>query len=91
MSNSAGIDAVTSPLALTAAPPLTSHPAAVYLSGLAAGSRPTMRQALDEIARLLSDGNCDALTLDWAALRSVLMERYAPATANKVLSALRRK
>lgn len=90
--------AVTSPLALTTAPPLTSHPAAVYLSGLAPGSRPTMRQALNAIAFLLSEGNCDALTLDWAALRykhtaalrSVLMERYAPATANKMLSALRR-
>ena len=98
MSKNSGIEAVTSPLALTTAPPLTQQPAAVYLSGLANGSRPTMRQALDVIAFLLSDGNCDALTLDWAALRykntaalrSVLMERYAPATANKMLSALRR-
>ena len=98
MSNSAGIDAVTSPLALVVPPPLTSQPAAVYLSGLAAGSRSTMRHALNALARLLSDGNCDALTLDWAALRykhtaalrAVLMERYAPATANKMLSALRR-
>ncbi len=85
-------------LTLSAPPPLTQHPAAVYLSTLSPGSRPTMRQALDEIAQLLSGGSGDALTLDWshlryqhtAALRSVLMERYAPATVNKMLSALRR-
>ncbi|TBR56676.1 integrase [Westiellopsis prolifica IICB1] len=89
---------VTCPLALTRPLPLTEHPAAVYLSGLSAGSRPAMRQALNVIARLLTSNLCDAMTLDWAALRykhtaalrSVLMERYAPATANKMLSALRR-
>lgn len=87
-----------SSLVLTTPPPLTSHPAAVYLSGLAEGSRPTMRQALDAISALLTDGRGDALTLDWAALRyqhtaairTALMERFAPATANKMLCALRR-
>jgi site-specific recombinase XerD len=57
-----------------------------------------MRQALDAIASLLTDGRCDARTLDWAALRyrhtaavrSVLMERYSPKTANNMLTALRR-
>lgn len=57
-----------------------------------------MQKALNAIARLLSSGECDALTLDWAAIRyqhtaairSVLMERYAPATANRMLCALRR-
>lgn len=57
-----------------------------------------MRHTLNAIARLLSGGECDALTLDWAAIRyqhtaairSVLMERYAPATANRMLCALRR-
>lgn len=91
------ISAVSS-LALTAPVPLTEHPAAVYLSSLAPGSRPTMRQALDAIAKILTSNQCDALTLDWAALRykhtaalrSILMEMYAPATANKMLSALRR-
>jgi len=85
-------------LILTTPPPLTEHPAAVYLAGLAPGSRPTMRQALDAIASLLTDGKADALTLDWAALRykhtsavrAALMEKYAPATANKMLSALKR-
>lgn len=86
------------PLSLTAAVPLTQHPAAVYLSQLSSGSRRTMRQSLNAIARLLTQNQCDALTIDWAALRyphtaavrSVLMETYAPTTANKMLCALRR-
>jgi integrase len=73
------------------------HPAAVYLARLAAGSRPTMRRALDTIASIISGGRDDAAALDWAALRyqhtqavrAVLAERYAPANANKHLSALR--
>ncbi|MEA5578669.1 tyrosine-type recombinase/integrase [Anabaena sp. UHCC 0451] len=85
-------------LALTAPIPITEHPASVYLSSLSPGSRPAMKQALDAIAKILTGNTCDALTLDWAALRykhtavlrSILMEKYAPATANKMLSALRR-
>jgi site-specific recombinase XerD len=57
-----------------------------------------MRTALNAIASLLTDGQGDAMTLNWAALRyqhtaavrSALMENYAPATANKMLCALRR-
>lgn len=78
--------------------PLNSAPAAVYLSTLSPGSRRTMRQALDAIASLLTNGSANALTLDWAALRYkhtsairfALSEKYAPATANKMLGALRR-
>lgn len=78
--------------------PLAIHPARVYLDSLSPGSRPTMKQSLDAIARLLSEGKCDADTLNWAqlrykhtsALRTVLKERYAPATASKMLCALRR-
>ncbi len=85
-------------LVLKCATPLTLQPAAVYLSSLTTGSRRTMGKALNVIARMLTASQCDALTLDWAALRyqhtaairSVLMERYAPATANRMLCALRR-
>lgn len=85
-------------LALTEPVPLTMHPAEVYLNSLGSGSRRTMREALNAIAQLLTSDGCDASTLDWsklryqhtAAVRSVLMEKYSPAMANKMLSALRR-
>lgn len=85
-------------LRLTAPIPLTSHPVAVYLANLGEGSRRTMETALNTIARLLTRGECDAYTLDWsklryqhtAAIRSSLQQSYAPATANKMLCALRR-
>jgi integrase len=78
--------------------PSNRHPAVVYLSGLAEGSKATMRHALDAIANLLTNGKCDALTLDWsklryhhtAAVRSALRQRFAPTTAKKMLCALRR-
>jgi len=85
-------------LALSAPLPLTQHPAAVYLSQLAPSSRRTMRQSLNAIASMLTNGTCDAMTLDWsklryqhtAALSAVFRDKYAPATANRMLSALRR-
>lgn len=85
-------------LALSAPLPLTQHPAAVYLSQLAPSSRRTMRQALNAIASMLTNGQCDAMTLDWSKLRyqhtsalaAVFRDKYAPATANRMLSALRR-
>lgn len=76
--------------------PLDQHPAAVYIAGLAKGSRRTMRAALDKIADLLI-GVPDSLQVQWgrlrfqhtAAIRSKLAESYSAATANKMLSALR--
>ena len=73
------------------------NPAIVYLAGLSEGSRRTMRQALNAIADLVSSGKANAVTLPWAALRfrhtaairAKLADSYAPATANKMLSALR--
>jgi integrase/recombinase XerD len=73
-----------------------TNPAAVYLAQLAPSGRRTQRTALDTIARLL--GPYDALTCPWAqlryphtaAIRTALGEAYAPATANKLLAALRR-
>lgn len=78
--------------------PLFQNPAAVYLSQLAPGSRRTMKQALNAIASLVTGGTQDALTFEWhqlryqhtAAIRSALMEKYAPATANKMLAAMKR-
>ncbi|MCC5670095.1 hypothetical protein LC653_41470 [Nostoc sp. CHAB 5784] len=67
-------------------------------ASLGTGSRRTMKQALDAIALLLTNNTHDALSCPWGelpyqhtmAIRSALMEKYAPATANKMLAALRR-
>lgn len=88
----------SSSLALAQPMPLTLHPAAVYLRSLSAGSRPTMRQSLDTIAALLTNGECDAMTLNWAALdyqhtaavQAALLETHSPSTVKKMMAALRR-
>lgn len=72
-----------------------ASPAAAYLAGLGPSSAATMRQALGVLSTLLS--HPDPLTCPWhrltyahtAALRARLAEAYAPATANKLLAALR--
>lgn len=72
-------------------------PAAVYLARLAPGSRRTMHGALLTIAALLTEGAADCFVLPWhllryqhtQAVRTLLAERYASATANKHLAALR--
>jgi site-specific recombinase XerD len=81
----------------TALPPPSAHPAAVYLAGLAPGSRRTMAGALKRCAAQLAPD----LALDqfpWAQLRrghlqavraQLLEQRKAPATVNKALAALR--
>jgi len=75
-----------------------ANPAAVYLAGLSASGRRTMRQALDAVAALLSNGQADALAFPWerlryqhlVAIREYLAEQgYKPATVNKYLAALR--
>ena len=78
--------------------PVTLHPAAVYLSSLSEGSRRSMLSSLNAIARLLTEGECDAFSIDWsklryhhtAAVRNALKQRLAPTTTNKMLVALRR-
>ncbi|BAY87899.1 integrase family protein (plasmid) [Calothrix parasitica NIES-267] len=85
-------------LSLTQPLPLTLNPAEVYIRSLGKGSRRTMREALNAIAKLLTNNECDAATLDWsklkyrhtAIIRSILMEKYSPAMANKMICALRR-
>jgi len=96
--------ASSSPLAPTtgsaridASPGALLDPASAYLAELGLGSRRTMREALDKLARLASDGRCDLHTLPWhllridhtAALRTRLCALLAPATANKHMAALR--
>ncbi|RYZ17015.1 MAG: integrase, partial [Myxococcaceae bacterium] len=77
-------------------PAPVAHPAAVYLAGLAPGSRRTMAAALRRCAQLLAP----QLPFDrfpWEQLGpdrlqvspAQLLERSAPATVNKVLAALR--
>ena len=78
-------------------PPADQHPARVYLASLSAGSRPAMRGSLQVVAELLTSGRCGWETMPWQllrvqhtqALRSELADRYAAATANKMLAALR--
>jgi integrase len=70
-------------------------PAAAYLASLSAGSQPTQAAALKALATWL--GSSDIHDCPWerlsyahvAALRARLVERYAPATGNRVLAALR--
>jgi integrase/recombinase XerD len=77
--------------------PLDSNPAAVYLATLKASGRRPQKHALDTIAKLLTGGGADCFHLDWsrlryqhtAAVRTWLMDHYRPATANRVLCALR--
>lgn len=95
----ARLNALAAKLLLTAeaAADPARNPAQVYLNSLAEGSRPAMAGALDAIARIASENMVDRLTLNWGALtfaetsaiRAELSSRYAPATANKMLSALR--
>ncbi len=74
-----------------------ANPVAVYLARLAPGSRRGQRNALDMIARLLTNGSADAEGVNWAtvryaqavAVRAVLVERYAPNTTKRMLAALR--
>jgi integrase/recombinase XerD len=85
-------------LAVVAEPALAldRHPVPVYLAGLAPGSRRTQVAALRIIAMLVSP-EATELTLAWhrldyahtSAIRSKLAERFAPATANRMLAATR--
>ena len=76
---------------------LGRHPAFVYLARLAPGSRPTMEGALSTVARAIGGRGATLAAFPWAelryqhtaALRASLWDRYSPATANKILAAVR--
>jgi integrase/recombinase XerD len=82
-------------LAIADSRPLDQNPAAVYLAGLKPTGRRSQRQALNVIAEML--GAADCFSLPWGslrfqhteALRAKLAENHKPATANRMLCALR--
>ncbi len=75
------------------------NPALVYLAALGSPhSRRSQRAALDTIARILTGNEgADCTSIPWhllrfqhtQAIRAALLERYAPATVNRILAALR--
>lgn len=73
------------------------RPARVYLARLAPTGRRVQATALAQIADRLSDGTADADTLPWGqlryshthAIRGWVAGSFAPATANRMLAALR--
>lgn len=79
-----------------ALPPPSTHPVAVYLAGLAPGSRRTMAGALRRTAEILAPG-VPFDQFPWGqlrrahvqAVRAKMLEGSAPATVNKALAALR--
>jgi len=84
-------------LALVATESVARQPAAVYVARLGPGSRRAMATALETLASLASGGRERAGTFAWSrvdyavaqAIRTALGSRYAPATANRHLAALR--
>jgi integrase len=90
--------AILAPPALPGARlPRDENPVLAYLARLSPGSRRTMRASLETIARLASADEVGALDFPWwllryqhaEAIRGRLAETYAPATANKMLSAMK--
>ena len=88
----------SSPAAGIVARDQAENAAAVFMRRLAPGSRRVQASALARIAgRLLGTGQANPLTLNWsqvryehaAAIRADLAASFAPATANRMLAALK--
>lgn len=81
---------------------LDRHPVSIYITGLASGSRRTMKNALEKAVSIFTVGKSrDVMTFPWhvirfqhvEALRAVLVDsknKIALGTANKILSGVRR-
>lgn len=78
--------------------PASRNPATVYIASLVSKhSRRAIQSDLNAIASLTSTGVYDAFTFPWhqleyqhcAVIRSRLSEKYAPATANRMMSSLK--
>jgi len=84
-------------LTLSSPLPMDQNPAAVYIASLGGSQSTGGRTQLQALRVVASIFHTDALNLNWSALRyqhtamvrAQLMNNYAPATANKILSALR--
>lgn len=92
------VRAITSAKRMRRLPPGRVSPAAVYVAGLAEGSRRAQKQALKRIAGFLGNGDADEVAwerlmpADVDGIRAWLLggrKPAAPATVNRVLSALR--
>ena len=84
------------PISSTTPPKLESHPAALYLASLSTSAgRESMRWALATAAWLLGEDN--PRVTPWhliryphmTALRTLVTERYAPHTGNRIMAAVR--
>jgi len=75
----------------------SDNPAVVYLESLSTGSYWAVRHSLETIVQIVAGEDTDPWTFPWqdlryqhtARVRRELVQRYAPATVNKMLSALR--
>ena len=75
----------------------SDKPSVLYLESLSPGSYWAVRHSLETIAEILAGDDADPWTFPWeelryqhtARVRRELVQRYAPATVNKMLSALR--
>lgn len=89
--------ATVRPAELAAPARAVDNPGLVYLAGLGPRSRKTQQGALRVLAEVIAGEGADPLSVQWSALRfqhttlirQSLAEKYPPATANRMLSALR--